>query len=278
MNEAETRLLHIDPSLKAAGWGVVAGSLPAFPSPPALWAATFATHNAWRERFAAVPFKDRGGYWQGRYYQDIAIERVLAALAQGQSRISLTLATGTSKTFIAFQLAWKLFHSRWNLQDWKTDAEPTRHPRILFLADRNNLADQAFNAFSAFAEDALVRIAPEDIRKKGKVPKNGSVFFTIFQTFMSGPPAQGDEDGKPSPYFGEYPPDFFDFIILDECHRGGTNDKSRWRGILKYFAPAVQLGLTATPKRQDNADTHAYFGEPMFVYSLKFTKLASVLL
>jgi type I restriction enzyme, R subunit len=123
-----------------------------------------------------------------------------------------------------------------------------------------------------------VRIAPEDIRKKGKVPKNGSVFFTIFQTFMSGSPAQGDEDGKSSPYFGEYPPDFFDFIILDECHRGGTNDKSSWRGILKYFAPAVQLGLTATPKRQDNADTHAYFGDPMFVYSLKFTKLASVLL
>jgi len=117
---------------------------------------------------------------------------VLAAIAQGQSRILLTLATGTGKTFIAFQLAWKLFHSRWNLGDWQNeaintrDAQPTRRPRILFLADRNNLADQAFNAFSAFAEDALVRIAPGDIRKKGKVPKNGSVFFTIFQTFMSG--------------------------------------------------------------------------------------------
>jgi type I restriction enzyme, R subunit len=256
----------------------VAGGLPAFPSPEALWAATFATRNAWRDRFAAVPFEDRGGYWQGRYYQDIAIERVLAALAQGQSRILLTLATGTGKTFIAFQLVWKLFHSRWNLQDWKLDAEPTRRPRILFLADRNNLADQAFNAFSAFAEDALVRIAPEDIRKKGKVPKNGSVFFTIFQTFMSGPPAQGDEDAKPSPYFGEYPPNFFDFIIVDECHRGGANDESSWRGILECFAPAVQLGLTAKPKRQDNADTYAYFGEPVFVHSLKFTKLASVLL
>ena len=110
-----------------------------------------------------------------------------------------------------------------------------------------------------------MRIEPEDIRKKGKVPKNGSLFFTIFQTFMSGPP----KDGKPSPYFGEYPPDFFDFIVIDECHRGGANDESNWRGILDYFAPAVQLGLTATPKRKDNVDTYAYFGEPVYIYSLK---------
>jgi type I restriction enzyme R subunit len=110
-----------------------------------------------------------------------------------------------------------------------------------------------------------VRIDPADIRKKGKVPKNGSIFFTIFQTFMSGPP----KDGHPSPYFGEYPPDFFDFIVIDECHRGGANDESNWRGILDYFAPAVQLGLTATPKRKDNVDTYAYFGEPVFIYSLK---------
>lgn len=235
--------------------------LPVFPSPEALWQATFATENAWRDRFAAVPFEDKGGYWQGRYYQDIAIERVLAALAEGRERILLTLATGTGKTFIAFQLAWKLFHSRWNLTDWRSTAEPTRRPRILFLADRNILANQAFNSFSAFAEDALVRIAPDDIKKKGKVPKNGSIFFTIFQTFMSGP---GD-----TPYFGEYPADFFDFIIIDECHRGGANDESNWRSILEYFSPAVQLGLTATPKRKDNADTYAYFGEPVFIYSLK---------
>src|SRR5664279_3537748 len=105
--------------------------------------------------------------------------------------ILLTLATGTGKTFIAFQIAWKLFHSRWNLS-----REPVRRPRILFLADRNILADQAYNAFSAFPEDALVRIEPADISKKGRVPKNGSLFFTIFQTFMSGPP----RDGRPSPY------------------------------------------------------------------------------
>ncbi len=370
MNEAETRAEHIDPALKAAGWGVVEGSrvmreyritegrlqgagqrskpeiadyvlvyrnhklavveakrrdLPyteglaqakqyaskigarftyatnglriygvdmqsgvesdvdAYPSPEELWNSTFAVANDWRERFAAVPFEDKGGMWGSRYYQDSAINNVLEAIADNQQRILLTLATGTGKTFIAFQLAWKLFKSRWNL---KRDA--ARQPRILFLADRNILADQAYNSFSAFPEDALVRIAPEDIRKKGRVPKNGSVFFTIFQTFMSGPTTNAvrpelvegqsssahGSTGSPRTeerafYFGEYPPDFFDFIIIDECHRGGANDESTWRGILEYFAPAVQLGLTATPKRRDNADTYAYFGEPVYVYSLK---------
>ncbi len=347
MNEAETRAEHIDPALKAAGWGVVAGSrirreiitlgrlqgagqrakpeiadyvlvyrnrklavieakawdkpytegvaqakayagkmairytyatngqkiygidmqtghegdVAAFPSPDELWAMTFAEANAWRDHFAAVPFEDKGGSHPSRYYQDIAVERVMAAIAANQSRILLTLATGTGKTFIAFQIAWKLFHSRWNL---KRDAG--RRPRILFLADRNILANQAYNAFSAFPEDALVRIAPEDIRKKGRVPKNGSIFFTIFQTFMA---SAGSATGPVEGYFGEYPPDFFDFIIIDECHRGGANDESNWRGILNYFAPAVQLGLTATPKRKDNVDTYAYFGEPVYVYSLK---------
>ncbi len=227
-----------------------------YPTPDELWAMTFAEANAWRDRFADVPYEDKGGSHPGRYYQDIAIERVMQAIAEDRQRILLTLATGTGKTFIAFQIAWKLFHSRWNLS-----REPTRRPRILFLADRNILANQAYNAFSAFPEDALVRIDPADIRKKGKVPKNGSLFFTIFQTFLSGP--------NDSPYFGDYPPDFFDFIIIDECHRGGANDESNWRGILDYFSPAVQLGLTATPRRKDNVDTYAYFGDPVYIYSLK---------
>lgn len=235
------------------------GGMSQFPSPEDLWNLTFPQPNAWRDRFAAVPFEDKGGYFQGRYYQDIAIDRALEAITKGQKRILLTLATGTGKTFIAFQIAWKLFHSRWNLT-----GEPTRRPRILFLADRNILADQAFNAFSAFPEDAMVRITPADIRKKGKVPKNASIFFTIFQTFETGPII----DGHPSPYFGEYPPDFFDFIVIDECHRGGANDESNWRGIMEYFSPAVQLGLTATPKRKENADTYLYFGNPVYVYSL----------
>ncbi len=236
------------------------GELLQYPTPEELWNLTFAQANAWRDRFATVPFEDKGGFFQGRYYQDLAIERVMDAIAADEHRILLTLATGTGKTFIAFQIAWKLFHSRWNLS-----GQPMRRPRILFLADRNILADQAYNAFSAFPEDAMVRIEPGDIRKKGKVPKNGSIFFTIFQTFMSGLP----KEGKASPYFGEYPPDFFDFIVIDECHRGGANDESNWRAILEYFSPAVQLGLTATPKRKDNVDTYAYFGDPVYIYSLK---------
>jgi type I restriction enzyme R subunit len=347
MNEAETRAEHIDPALRAAGWGVVSGSrilreypitpgrieglgrrgkpltadyvlvyrnqrlgvieakawdkpltegvgqakdyatkmavrfaystngqsiyaidletgeeaeIAAYPTPDELWGQTFASTNPWRDRFADVPFEDKGGSHPSRYYQDIAVDRVVQAIADEKQRILLTLATGTGKTFISFQIAWKLFQSRWNLS-----RKPDRRPRILFLADRNVLANQAYNAFSAFPEDALVRIDPADIAKKGKVPKNGSLFFTIFQTFMSGKP----KEGKPSPHFGEYPRDFFDLIIIDECHRGGANDESNWRGILEYFAPAVQLGLTATPKRKDNADTYAYFGEPVYVYSLK---------
>lgn len=236
------------------------GEVASYPSPDELWALTFTKPNAWRDHFAAVPFEDKGGSHPSRYYQDIAVQRVLDAIADNKQRILLTLATGTGKTFIAFQIAWKLFHSRWNL-----GREPTRRPRILFLADRNILADQAYNAFSAFPEDALVRIDPADISKKGKVPKNGNMFFTIFQTFMSGPP----KEGKPSPYFGEYPKDFFDFIVIDECHRGGANDESNWRDILDYFSPAVQLGLTATPKRKENVDTYGYFGEPVYIYSLK---------
>ncbi|MFA5258015.1 MAG: DEAD/DEAH box helicase family protein, partial [Opitutales bacterium] len=236
------------------------GQAERYPSPDELWGMTFAQADEWRDAFAAVPYEDKSGSHPGRYYQDIAVERVLEAIAAKQQRILLTLATGTGKTFIAFQIAWKLFHSRWNLS-----REATRRPRILFLADRNILANQAFNAFSAFPSDALVRISPDDIRKKGRVPKNGSLFFTIFQTFMCG----SSEDGQPAPYFGEYPPDFFDFIVIDECHRGGAKDESDWRGILDYFAPAVQLGLTATPKRKDNVDTYAYFGEPVFTYSLK---------
>ncbi|MEX1215239.1 EcoAI/FtnUII family type I restriction enzme subunit R [Saccharospirillum sp.] len=244
------------------------GEVAGYPTPDELWAETFGDAdeavNTWRERFGAVPFEDKGGFWQPRYYQHNAINQALEAIAAGRERILLTLATGTGKTAIAFQIAWKLFHARWSLAA-RANGEPARQPRILFLADRNILANQAFNDFSAFPEDALVRIDPETIRKKGRVPKNGNVFFTIFQTFMTG----RDADGSPAPNFGDYPSDFFDFIVIDECHRGGANDESNWRGILDYFAPAVQLGLTATPKRKHNADTYAYFGEPAYVYSLK---------
>lgn len=241
-----------------------------FLSPDELWNKTFPKSadtelaEVWREKFANVPFEDKSGSWQLRYYQEIAVQRTVEAIAQSKERILLTLATGTGKTAIAFQIAWKLFQTRWNLSATGSDYVP-RRPRILFLADRNILADQAYNSFSAFPEDALVRIKPNEIKKSGKVPTNGSIFFTIFQTFMSGT----DAEGKPAPYFGEYPADYFDFIIIDECHRGGANDEGNWRGILEYFSPAVQLGLTATPKRKDNVDTYKYFGEPIYIYSLK---------
>lgn len=234
-----------------------------FPSPEELWCRAFAIENEWRDRFASIPFPDKGGSWQLRFYQEIAVRRVLEAIAARKNRILLTLATGTGKTSISFQIVWKLFQSRWNLSN-----KPTRRPRILFLADRNILANQAFNDFTGFAvfeENALVRIQPHELRKKGRVPTNASIFFTIFQTFMSGTVVNEIS----SPWFGEYPPDFFDFIVIDECHRGGAKNESTWRGILEYFHSAVQLGLTATPRRSDNADTYAYFGEPVFTYSLK---------
>jgi type I restriction enzyme R subunit len=227
-----------------------------FPTPQELWNKTFTDQNQWRDQFNHVPFEDVGGTKDMRYYQEIAVNKTMEAISAKKERILLTLATGTGKTFIAFQIAWKLFQSRWTLQ-----RDGKRRPRILFLADRNILANQAYNAFSAFPEDALVRISPKEITKRGKVPTNGSIFFTIFQTFMSGP--------ENKPYFGDYPPDYFDFIIIDECHRGGANDEGNWREIMEYFNPAVQLGLTATPKRKDNVDTYKYFGEPVYIYSLK---------
>ncbi len=227
-----------------------------YKGPDELWTKNFPTKNQWQDNFNAVSYEDKGGTMGGRFYQEIAIDKTMDAIAQKRNRILLTLATGTGKTFIAFQIAWKLFQSRWNIK-----FDGSRRPRILFLADRNILADQAYNAFSSFPEDAMVRIRPKDIRKKGGVPTNGSIFFTIFQTFMSGP--------NETPYFGEYPKDYFDFIIIDECHRGGANDESNWRAIMEYFSPAVQIGLTATPKRKENSDTYKYFGDPVYIYSLK---------
>jgi type I restriction enzyme R subunit len=234
----------------------IEGLAVSFPTPDELWNQTFSKWNEWKTKFDSVPFESVAGSKGLRYYQELAVSNALTAIAEEKKRILLTLATGTGKTFIAFQIAWKLFQSRWNLK-----RDGSRRPRILFLADRNILADQAYNSFSAFPEDALVRINPKEIAKKGGVPTNGSIFFTIFQTFMTG------KDGVPN--FGEYPPDYFDLVIIDECHRGGANDESNWRGILEYFKPAVQIGLTATPKRKDNVDTYRYFGEPVYIYSLK---------
>ena len=251
-------------------------------TPEELWIKSYpakaSTENTkqWRDNFSSVPFEDKSGTWQPRYYQEIAIKRTLESIAQGKDRILLTLATGTGKTAIAFQIAWKLFQTRWNLT--ANNQYQKRRPRILFLADRNILANQAFNSFSAFDEDALVRIKPKEIKKRGKVPTNGSIFFTIFQSLMandSNAEAEEIEEENATDYdmsaayYNQYPKDYFDLIIIDECHRGGANDEGNWRGILDYFSPAVQLGLTATPKRKDNVDTYKYFGDPVYIYSLK---------
>jgi type I restriction enzyme R subunit len=227
-----------------------------FPTPDQLWALINEPKNELIDELRAIDFESRGGTEPVRYYQQKAVENVLEGIAKGDRRLLLTLATGTGKTKIAFHIAWKLFQARWNLQ-----GDKKRRPRILFLADRNILANQAFNEFSPFPEDALVRISPDEVRKKGKVPTNGNIFFTIFQTF--------ETESTGAPNFGEYPKDFFDLIIVDECHRGGATEDGNWRAILDYFSPAVQLGLTATPKRRDNVDTYAYFGDPRYIYSLK---------
>ena len=225
----------------------------AYPSPEELWRMTYQQDNKIFNLLSAIPSKTDGQF-ELRYYKENAINAAIKALSEGKKRILLTLATGTGKTCIAFQIVWKLMQAKWNIKNIGD-----RLPRVLFLADRNILADQAFNAFQAFPLNSLARITPGDIKKNGRVPDAQSIFFTIFQTFMSGE----------KPYFGQYPKDFFDLVIIDECHRGGANDESNWRDILNYFDSAVHLGLTATPKRKDNVDTYKYFGEPVYTYSLK---------
>ncbi|WP_286296033.1 EcoAI/FtnUII family type I restriction enzme subunit R [Vibrio apostichopi] len=250
-------------------------------SPEEMWAIAFNGEDGksepkftstWRENFAKIPFECKGD-WQPRYYQENAINQALEAIAKG-----------TGKTCIAIQLSWKLFNSRWSLQAAKNPSNAKKRPRILFLADRNVLTKQAFNDFGAFGEDAVVRITPSEIKKAKGVPKNASIFMAIFQTLMTDSANQNSADLEEvedeefeqavitdTDYcnFRQYPEDFFDFIIIDECHRGGANDESSWRDILNYFAPAVQLGLTATPKRTDNADSYKYFGDPVYSYTLK---------
>ena len=347
MNEAETRAEHIDPALKAAGWGVVEGSrirreypitlgrieghgrrgkpltadyvlvyrnpklavveakawdeeltegvgqaknyadklairftyatngqgiygidmetgtegeVPHYPSPDELWNLTFAKQNAWRDRFAAVPFEDKGGSHPSRYYQDIAIERVMEAIAAGQTAHPAHARHRHRQDL--HRLSDCVEAVPQPLEPEPRTVTPSAHPvprrpehprqsgvqRLLRVSRGCDGADRAGGhpqeRQSAEERQPVLHHLP-DLHER---------------------PAEG---WPASPYFGEYPPDFFDFIVIDECHRGGANDESNWRGILDYFAPAVQLGLTATPKRKDNVDTYAYFGEPVYIYSLK---------
>ena len=230
-----------------------------FPSPQELWQMTYPNDNEWRDRFNLLPYNRDGGR-SPRYYQENAIDAVLTAVANEQRRILLTMATGTGKTYVAFQICWKLFQTGWN-----KDHAPQRKPRILFITDRNVLANQASNDFDNFSEDARVRITPDTLHDKhsqGRVPMSRSIYFTIFQTVMT-----RDDTGRA--FYMQWPREFFDFIIIDECHRGGANDESQWRELMDYFDAAYQLGMTATPRRVENANTYAYFGAPVYTYSLK---------
>lgn len=203
------------------------------------------------------------GLKKPRYYQQIAVNKAVEALAKGSNRVLLTLATGTGKTYIAFQIVYRLFESKWSKNN------QNRRPRILFLADRNILIDQAYNEFNPI-EKECIKVNGKEIRKRnGKVPTNANVFFAIYQAISERRSDEADTENDFSGYFEQYDPDFFDLIIIDECHRGGANDEGSWRRVLDRFKNAAHLGLTATPKRDDNGDTYGYFGDPVYEYSLR---------
>ncbi|ACV36398.1 EcoAI/FtnUII family type I restriction enzme subunit R [Accumulibacter sp.] len=182
-----------------------------------------------------------------RYYQQIAIHRVIEAILLGETRILVTLATGTGKTCVAFQICWKLWNSRWNRTG------EYRRPKILFLADRNILVDDPMAKMFAPFGEARHKISG------GDVSKSRDLYFGIYQALST-----ASED-----IFRQYRPDFFDLIIVDECHRGSSRDDSSWRVLLDYFASAVQFGMTATPLRDEARDTYRYFGNPVYTYSLR---------
>jgi type I restriction enzyme R subunit len=221
-----------------------------FPTPAELWQRYRAARQLQPESSDQLltPSNHQSGF-SPRYYQEIAINRAVEAVLQGRRRILLTLATGTGKTPIAFQICWKLWTGRWN----RTGEH--RRPRILYLADRNVLVDDPKDkTFAAFG-DAKAKI------ENGVAPKSREIYFSIYQALA--------KDANRPALYREYDRDYFDLIIVDECHRGSADDESNWREILDYFEPAYQLGMTATPLRQENRDTYSYFGEPLYTYSLR---------
>lgn len=224
-----------------------------FPTPQELYEKIYHHNKNLKERLHKIPFLlDR---FEPRYYQEAAVNNAIEHIADGDKRILLTLATGTGKTFIALQIVHKLLQGKWNVDG------QDRRPRILFLADRNVLADQAINTFNYYEND-LIKINGEEIRKRnGRVPTNAYIFFAIYQAI-----AEREDWGG---YYKKYPEDFFDLIIIDECHRGSAREDGNWRAILDHFKGAVHIGMTATPKRDDNIDTYQYFGKPVYEYSLK---------
>lgn len=238
-----------------------------YPTPQELFERKFGKVDTKQENTITYPFHIEGNM-KPRFYQQIAIQKSIEEISNGKDRVLLTLATGTGKTYISFQIVYRLFQSKWNKEG------VDRRPKILFLADRNVLADQAFNTFNPLEKD-IIRLNGKEIKKRGgKVPTNANVFFAIYQSIAENKNRQvesseEDLEDDVTVYYKQYPPNFFDLIIIDECHRGSANDESSWRDILNHFGSAVHLGLTATPKRDDNGDTYKYFGEPIYEYSLK---------
>ena len=221
-----------------------------FPTPSALVAKNAETpRSALEVACAAVPWSRAGG--KGiRYYQARAVEAVIRKFGMGERRVLLTLATGTGKTFIAYQLVHKLMAAKWQRANLGV-----AEPRVLFVTDRNNLADQAFDSFCFPSGKCFRYEAGKELKR------DRQIYFTLFQTLLG-------EDGNETKYklFGK---DFFDLVIIDECHRGGAKDESEWRKILEYFDCAAHLGLTATPKADVNGSTYDYFGTPAYIYSLR---------
>jgi type I restriction enzyme R subunit len=229
--------------------------LAAFPAPEELW-RRYRTWKGIVEDAAAeillLPFNrdlrlpDGRSVKEPRYYQRVAIERALhAILNERRRRILLTLATGTGKTFVALQIIWKLWSGSWRAE---------RKPRILYLADRNILVDQPIaREFQPVFGEAVWKI-------RGEAKTGREIYFALYQTLA--------DSGEALGVFRDYPPDYFDLIVVDECHRGSARDESDWHAILEHFSPAVQIGMTATPKRDANIDTYNYFGDPVYTYSL----------
>ena len=222
-----------------------------FPTPAELWARLMAAQKLATDTVERLltPFNLSNGKIP-HYYQRIAIDRAVRAILTGKKRVLLTMATGTGKTVVAFQICWKLWSSKWNAK-----GDPTRKPRILYLADRNFLVDDPKDkTFAAFG-DARHKI------EGGLVVHSRELYFATYQSIAK-------DERRPGLY-KKFAPDFFDLIIVDECHRGSVKEDSNWRDILEYFSPAYQLGMTATPLRDDNRDTYLYFGNPIYTYSLK---------